>query len=187
MGRKTRQDFDGVKRLTYQVEARAQRAKRVALQDARLAAGLKCCSRCHQVKPLGDFMRQHVGFGGREAKCKDCKREEQRPFRKGKIRRRKDRAGGSSKYKNRPAGAPIDYWQQLLDLQGGRCAYCHCVLQDGRDERGRAQTHLEHMLPRWDNLKSVWNQWDNVVLACADCNEEKGQRTVVEWRPDLLA
>lgn len=163
--------------MRYQsLETKQQRAEREAHQDLLLARGQKACTRCHQVKPLGDFTAQHVGFGGKEAKCRDCKREEQRPFQRAKRQRRRARIGGSyqTKRKAKPKGAPSRWREALRAFQGDRCPYCQKLLGD--------DATMEHMDPR----TAENHAWDNVILVHRICNSLKGARTVEEWRPELM-
>lgn len=64
---------------------------------------------------------------------------------------------------------PVDYHEQLLGFQGGRCPYCHEVLEE---------THLDHVIPL---SRGGVHSWENVVLACPGCNTRKSARTPEEW------
>ena len=37
--------------------------------------GVQECTKCHEVKPLGEFYRQAKGHGFRNRQCKDCIRK----------------------------------------------------------------------------------------------------------------
>lgn len=56
----------------------------------------------------------------------------------------------------------------------GRCTYC-----------GRVSKNLtkDHVIPR---SKGGSNDTDNIVLACANCNEVKADRTPVQWCRSIL-
>lgn len=56
-------------------------------------------------------------------------------------------------------------WRRKQFLyQGGLCWYCQAFLKGRR-------VHVEHVIPR---SKGGTNNKKNLVLACADCNKEKG-------------
>ncbi|MFJ6846423.1 HNH endonuclease [Streptomyces griseoluteus] len=59
---------------------------------------------------------------------------------------------------------------RLMELHGKRCFYCHRHFKS--DRRLRRKT-LDHYVPH-----RIWPGWhvDNLVLACAACNEAKGDR-----------
>ncbi len=65
--------------------------------------------------------------------------------------------------------------QNVFARDKGRCQYC----------RERVPRHLatyDHVMPRAQNGKTTW---DNVVIACAGCNQKKGNRTPVQARMTL--
>ena len=55
--------------------------------------------------------------------------------------------------------------------QGGRCYYCRCRLTI-------ASYHLEHKTPL---CRGGCDDWRNLVMSCAPCNWEKGQKTAPEY------
>ncbi len=50
------------------------------------------------------------------------------------------------------------------------CQYCGV-------QASKSSLTVDHVLPRWRGGK---NTWDNVVTACASCNQRKGGRTPAE-------
>jgi 5-methylcytosine-specific restriction endonuclease McrA len=65
-------------------------------------------------------------------------------------------------------------WLALVARYGGRCAY--------RGESGPVQ--VDHRIP----LSRGGTNWiDNVLPACGNCNQEKGQLTEAEFRARLAA
>lgn len=60
--------------------------------------------------------------------------------------------------------------RNLLLHQEGRCAYCRQSFE--------SDWHIEHVVPL---SRGGSNGPENVVLACADCNLNKGARTLQEW------
>ena len=52
----------------------------------------------------------------------------------------------------------------------GRCQYCG-------EKVSRPEATYDHVVPRAQGGKTTW---DNVVIACVDCNQKKGGRTPAE-------
>lgn len=71
-----------------------------------------------------------------------------------------------------PSDVRDDPWQimraRVFATKGCQCAYC-----------GRPASHVDHVLPR---AKGGTDAIDNLVPACARCNNAKGTKTVEEWR-----
>ena len=55
----------------------------------------------------------------------------------------------------------------------GPCVYC-----------GAAAAHVDHVRPL---ARGGWEHPDNLVAACAPCNQSKGSRLLAEWRPERVA
>ena len=51
-----------------------------------------------------------------------------------------------------------------LDYQGGRCFYC-------LDHTRLYGSHIDHLIPLW---RGGTNKRENLVVACAKCNTDKG-------------
>ena len=60
-----------------------------------------------------------------------------------------------------------------------RCVYCHRPLAEGAPDPADRPT-LDHLIPR---SKHGSNQQRNLVLACHDCNNGKGDTDPAEWLP----
>lgn len=65
----------------------------------------------------------------------------------------------------------------LADADFVRCGYC------GREVKARRAT-LDHIVPQSRNGSS---NFQNLVWACAHCNQSKRDRTPEEWARDILA
>lgn len=65
-------------------------------------------------------------------------------------------------------------WRSLVDLSGGRCAYCGVV----------ANLHADHRQPL---SRGGSNAINNIVPACASCNIRKSILTESEFRARLAA
>ena len=63
----------------------------------------------------------------------------------------------------------------IFRRDGGTCQYC-------RDKFSRSELTIDHVVPRSQGGKSVW---DNVVCCCIACNRKKGGRTPVQARMKL--
>lgn len=66
--------------------------------------------------------------------------------------------------------------KQLLDGQAvwvGKCIHCNTRLVVGDDGRARGQATLEHV---WPQTQGGTDAVDNLAVACARCNREKGKR-----------
>jgi 5-methylcytosine-specific restriction endonuclease McrA len=59
---------------------------------------------------------------------------------------------------------------------GGKCQYCATSLS-------RREATLDHVLPR---VRGGRSDWENIVLACAACNQKKGGRTPGQAKMRLL-
>lgn len=63
----------------------------------------------------------------------------------------------------------------IFRRDGGTCQYC-------LKQFSRAELTIDHVVPRTQGGKSVW---DNVVCCCVACNRKKGGRTPVQARMKL--
>lgn len=59
----------------------------------------------------------------------------------------------------------------------GRCQYCGLKVR-------KAEMQYEHVIPRAQGGKTCW---ENIVVACMDCNQKKGGRTPEQARMRLLS
>jgi 5-methylcytosine-specific restriction endonuclease McrA len=67
--------------------------------------------------------------------------------------------------------------KHLLELQGGRCAYCGCNLK----ALPQRMIHMDHVMPR---SRGGPNDPLNYILACSRCNEQKKDKHPFDfiWR-----
>lgn len=65
----------------------------------------------------------------------------------------------------------------IFRRDSGACQYC-------RKKFSRSELTIDHVVPRSQGGKSVW---DNVVCCCVDCNRKKGGRTPEQARMKLKA
>lgn len=66
----------------------------------------------------------------------------------------------------------------FLQRQDHQCWYCSAPFGDGLDA-----PHLDHKHPL---SRGGEDSMRNVVMACAYCNQEKGRRTVEEYRAEII-
>jgi 5-methylcytosine-specific restriction endonuclease McrA len=87
-----------------------------------------------------------------------------------KARRRTRKRGGDGTH------SPADVRAQF-DFQGGICFYCTTNLTWGEKPR---TWHLDHVVPI---SRGGSNGPENIVCACAPCNQSKHAKTLDEWTP----
>ena len=64
-----------------------------------------------------------------------------------------------------------DFYQKLMEQQGGKCAFCSTKLES-------VEVHIDHMVPL---SRGGMHDESNLQLLCARCNEVKGPRTQTEF------
>jgi 5-methylcytosine-specific restriction endonuclease McrA len=60
--------------------------------------------------------------------------------------------------------------QNVYARDAGRCQYC-------AKRVGRSEATYDHVVPRSHGGKTTW---ENIVIACVECNQKKGGRTPVQ-------
>lgn len=73
-----------------------------------------------------------------------------------------------SKYEKQGASSVVFSRRNLFKRDRYTCQYC------GKQPRDHSELTMDHLIPRSKGGKSVW---DNVVLACVDCNKKKADKT----------
>lgn len=66
---------------------------------------------------------------------------------------------------------------KLFNLQGGLCAYCETPMDINTCNRPNSPT-IEHILPK-SRYKKLAKEHFNLVCACRQCNNEKGDMPLV--------
>lgn len=170
------------KYCSYECRDKAVRAKRV--NDIE---GIAKCAKCHDWKPIKDFV---VGIGGRpHSYCKPCSSdwfaerngtdpEKRVPYRPAyklspeQKKRNKREANRINHLRRRAAGKPPNKYEigRLLCYQDARCAYCKQLLSGAY--------HIDHKTPV---SRGGTNDIDNLHITCPRCNMRKGAMTHEEF------
>lgn len=139
-----------------------------------LAAGLKWCIKCEQVKPTSEFPRQDLSYG---SFCKECKREYDRAYQKQRYtvdkeyRERtinKTAQSQAKRHRNACGSYTYDEWQNVLEEFNHECAYCGAT----------GSLTVDHIIPL---SRGGLNEIQNLVPACKSCNTSKGIKDAIEW------
>ena len=92
--------------------------------------GMKECTRCHEAKPLSDYMNQKHGYLGKGQKCRECISKITMLCHK----EARDRA------LRRNYGITLDDYNYMLESQGGKCAICGQLPENIQYEK----LHVDH-------------------------------------------
>jgi 5-methylcytosine-specific restriction endonuclease McrA len=163
------------------------------------ACGVKRCTRCKEIKPVGEFTTRPAARDGLYEYCKPCAGVVQRPAvlrwnKENRLRWRKENADKVRGYQRsaeqrrraqKAIGDGGDYglhWRALAERDGMMCYLCgvECTTEDrvpsGKGFRtfGRYPT-LDHVVPL---SRGGTHTFGNAKLACWDCNISKGAHTV---------
>lgn len=77
--------------------------------------------------------------------------------------------------------------RRLRDRDGDACCHCGVEMIFRRFKAGEGtgeQATIEHLVPV---SKGGTHTWENVALACRDCNFRRGAKSLDEWKPDSVA
>lgn len=69
----------------------------------------------------------------------------------------------------------------LRKQYGDHCFYCSCLMDFARYTHQTKPGNLASIEHVWPISKGGGHTWDNVVLACLDCNIHKNSKSVDEW------
>lgn len=127
-----------------------------------------------------EYMRQHRAANGDELRQRDRDRYE-----RDKDKRIELATEAGHRRRARLLGLPQDYGITVTSLRkrdGDHCHYCKQVMDFTRTA-GRGYVPLkatvEHVLPL---ARGGFHVWENVALACWQCNLRKNASTYEEWQ-----
>ena len=159
----------------------------------------KCCSKCHETKPLDDFYKLSRSKDGYDTKCKVCNyaaNKKHRSTKNGKqyyakLQAEYRQTDSYKKWCNSPSGiatlrrkkykrrslekavGDITFATiELLDnIFGNKCLYC----------QGHHDITYDHVIPL---SRDGTNDLSNLVKACRSCNSSKHIKLLfTEWQP----
>lgn len=130
----------------------------------------KVCRKCNQAKPLSEFWHDKRATDTLRSWCKDCEREQKRPYMR-EYRKRRKAAGKHHRGKHRK------YKPLAIEAYGGKCVLCgftdiraltiHHVYNDGALHRNHRKSGevLYRQLHR-----EGYPQHRGLVIFCANCH-----------------
>jgi 5-methylcytosine-specific restriction endonuclease McrA len=159
-------------------------------KDANATGGRRShCAECHKAKAREWYAANRERQAGRVRASREADPERHRQWdmeRYARDRAKRIELATEHTHKRRLRMLAGEYDRtvtraNLRKQYGDQCFYCECVMDFGRYKRGETPRHLasiEHVHPI---SKGGTHTWDNVVLACLDCNLRKNARTLDEW------
>jgi 5-methylcytosine-specific restriction endonuclease McrA len=132
------------------------------------------CRKCHEEFPL---TRDHFGStpsGGFRRLCRQCVAADTKAYDNASPERKRaavKRASRRAQTSFSPAERTLVY-QALIGQQNGQCLYCHKPLIGDN-------YNIDHMEPI---VRGGPHTLGNMCLSCVQCNKEKHNKTVDEYR-----
>ena len=137
----------------------------------------KACTKCGETKPATREFFGGTPSGGLKGMCRECDRKKARLFEaNNKERRRARDAKRASASGGTRRAFDLDTKRALFFKQNGICPCCFQRIE--RPEDGQ----VDHATPL---AKGGRNDASNLLLAHAQCNKEKHNKTLIEhweWR-----
>lgn len=128
---------------------------------------MRKCRLCGEVKPIELFEIDRRVKGGRTTRCKACKAG---------LNDRARTLYAGLKHRAKQAGQPVEVTlkeiQALFAAFDGKCIYC----EKTEEETGESH-HVDHVIPVSEGGR---HHISNLVLSCASCNRQKGDRPFIE-------
>lgn len=129
---------------------------------------MRVCRLCGNKKEIELFEIDSRVKGGRTTRCKACKaglNDRARTL----YARLKHRA----KQDGQPLEVTLKELQALFAAFDGKCIYCSIS-----EEEAGCSHHIDHVIPTSEGGR---HHISNLVLACASCNAQKGNRPFLEF------
>ncbi len=186
-GKKVEVFPDGTRRCT-------DCAQRLPLEsfhkDANSAGGVRShCAECHKAKARAWYAANRERQAARQLARRQENIEQHRQwdmerYIRDRVKRIELATEHTHKRRLRMLAGEYDRTVTRANLRkqyGDACFYCECVMDFGRYKRGDTPTNLasiEHVDPI---SKGGTHTWDNVVLACLQCNLRKNATPIDQW------
>lgn len=100
----------------------------------------------------------------------ECSEQIKAYYRENKAQFDHHRRQRQARLKGAPGTHTEEEILQMIEDQGGLCAYCGASLEDG--------FHVDHMLPI---SRGGTNDWSNIAITCPFCNWSKNDNTAEEF------
>lgn len=155
----------------------SNRARQIIENTELAQEGLKRCSECLEIRPIGDFYNAGWGY------CRDCEREKAKRYDASSIKRRLTERFGSARSRATRKGIPFtisrSWLTKLWNNQGGKCFYTGRQMVLNGD--GRYSVSIDRKDPSRGYTK------ENVVLCCTIVNKMKSDQSVEDLKDWCLA
>lgn len=132
---------------------------------------MRTCKTCRKPYPLSRSNFGSTPSGGYRYKCRSCMRAHVKDYDNASTDRKRAAVERAQRRTHLSATERVRFIEKLLKRDGRLCFYCHQTLS--------AEFHLDHMQPA---AKGGGDTLQNLVLACLQCNQEKHNKTVDEYR-----
>lgn len=150
----------------------------VAADDALGTPDTKPCSQCGEVKPNTSKYFQKTGREKLRPECKDCTSRYERERNKN-MQRKCDQAARKSNDRACEWGCAGELSGSDVQRRFGdakhHCEYC---------SKSLSEWAIDYLLPL---SKGGDNSYENIRIACSECNSRKQNKSPGEWFSDLLA
>lgn len=159
-------------------------------QDASGTGGRRTsCSDCHSAKARAWYSANRERQAARQLARRQANIEQHRQWDMERYERDRDKrialaTDHSHKRRLRMLAGEYDRTVTRANLRkqyGDQCFYCSTVMDFARYTHQTKPGNLASIEHVWPISKGGGHTWENVVLACLDCNLRKNARTLDEW------
>lgn len=159
-------------------------------QDAAGTHGRRSnCADCHSAKARAWYAANRERQAARQIARRQANLEQHRQWDMERYERDRDKRialANEHTHKRRLRMLAGEYDRtvtraNLRKQYGDRCFYCSVVMDFARHTHQTKPGNLASIEHVWPISKGGGHTWDNVVLACLDCNLRKNARTLDEW------
>lgn len=147
------------------------------------------CDECHRAKARAWYAANRERQAGRVRASREADPERHRRWDMERYARDRDKRielANEHAQRRRVRLAACEYDRSvsranLRKQYGDQCFYCSCDMDFKRYTHATKPGNLASIEHVWPISKGGGHTWDNVVLACLDCNLRKNARTLDEW------